>query len=227
MFTFKRVETEDELKEVFKLRYQVYCLECGFESTADHPSGTERDEYDEHSVHFIAKDRHDNIVGTVRLIKSSELGFPIEKHCKTRLDTSQVPKDSAVEVSRLAISKLYRRRAGDDLYGASGSTVDESSSAGHSQRRRPEIVLGLYKAMYRESKWLGVVNWYAVMEKSLFQLLKVSGVVFNQIGDVTEYHGNRIPYIARISNIERQIAQRKPELFHFFTDWERDSTYSI
>src|SRR3989304_5425916 len=225
MFTFKRVETESELNEVFKLRYQVYCIECGFESTEDHPAGSERDEYDEHAVHFIARDRNGNIVGTVRLIVASELGFPIERYCKTKLDTSLIPKDSAVEVSRLAISKLYRRRSGDGLYGATNAAVDDGSVQGH--RRRPEIVLGLYKAMYRESKWLGGGNWYAVMEKSLFHLLKGSGVVFNQIGDVTEYHGNRIPYIARLSNIERQIAQNKPELFRFFTDWDRDSIYSI
>ena len=224
MFTFKRVETRGELEEVFRLRYQVYCVECGYESSEDHPGGSEKDEYDEHAVHFIALDRNGHIVGTVRLVTASEIGFPIERFCKTKLDTTLVPRESAVEVSRLAISKLYRRRTGDGLYGATSAEGD-GASTGH--RRRPEIVLGLYKALYRESKWLGVVNWYAVMEKSLFHLLKASGVVFNQIGEVTDYHGNRIPYIARLSNIERQIAQTRPELFRFFTDWERDSTYSI
>src|SRR3989304_2531266 len=84
------------------------------------------------------------------------------RYCKTKLNPPLTPKDSAVGVSRLAISKLYRRRSGDGLYGATNAAVDDGSVQGH--RRRPEIVLGLYKAMYRESKWLGVVNWYVVRE---------------------------------------------------------------
>ena len=228
MFTFRRVETEHELEEVFKLRYQVYCLECDFESPEDHPGGLESDEFDKHSVHFIAIDSQDNIVGTVRLIRDSEIGFPIERFCKIDIDTSRIPRDGIAEISRLAISKMYRRRAGDGIYAMSGAVEDPPEQQySYNRRRRPEIVLGLLKALYRESKWQGVVNWYAAMEKPLFALLKRYGFVFREIGEETHYHGLRTPYIARIGNIESTIARTKPDLFHFFTDWDRAPVYSI
>ncbi len=230
MFTFRRVETESELQEVFRLRYQVYCTECGFESPQDHPDGLETDEYDAYSTHFIAIDSDKRIVGSVRLIKNSELGFPIEKYCNPSFDTTRLPKDRVVEISRLAISKVYRRRTIDGLYGTyDGDGGDGGNGKSGLKRRnnRPNIILGLFKAMYRESKWLGVVNWYVAMERSLYVLLRKYGFDFYAVGAEVQYHGRRKPYISRIGNLESTIAKERPEVFKFFTDWTRDADYEI
>ncbi len=225
MFTFRRVETESELEEVFRLRFQVYCNESGFESPEDHPDGLERDEYDAHSTHFIAINPAGKIVGSVRLIRYSELGFPIEKYCNPSIDTSRLPKDKVVEISRLAISKAYRRRDLDGLYGTYGG--DGKGSGLKRRDDRPNMILGLFKALYRESKWLGIVNWYVAMEKSLYLLLRRYGFDFYAAGVEVEYHGRRKPYISRIGNLESTIAKERPEVFRFFTDWPRDTDYKI
>lgn len=225
MFTFRRVETESELEEVFRLRYQVYCKECSYESPDDHPNGLETDEYDAHSIHFIAIDPTKKIVGSVRLIRNSELGFPIEKYCNPTMDTSRLPRDKIVEISRLAISKTYRRRNADGLYG----TYDGDKGGNGLKRRdnRPNIILGLFKAMYRESKWLGMLNWYVAMERSLYVLLRRYGFDFYAVGAEVQYHGRRKPYISRIGNLESTIAKERPEVFRFFTDWPRRADYEI
>jgi N-acyl amino acid synthase of PEP-CTERM/exosortase system len=227
MFTFRRVETEEELEEVYRLRFHVYCTECSFESPDDHPDGRETDEYDAHSIHFIAIDPAKNIVGSVRLIKHSELGFPIEKYCNPDIDTSRLPKDRVVEISRLAISKAYRRRDADGLYGTYKDDVKGNGGGFKRRDHRPNIILGLFKAMYRESKWLGIVNWYVAMEKSLYVLLRRYGFDFYAVGAEVQYHGRRKPYISRIGNIESSIAKERPEVFKFFTDWPRRTDYEI
>jgi N-acyl amino acid synthase of PEP-CTERM/exosortase system len=44
----------DALKnEVYKLRYQVYCIETGFEKPELYPDGIEFDEYDSQSFHYL------------------------------------------------------------------------------------------------------------------------------------------------------------------------------
>jgi N-acyl amino acid synthase of PEP-CTERM/exosortase system len=222
------VKNDKELQEVYRLRYQVYCTECGFEDPKDHPDGIEKDEYDDYAAHFIAIDHDDNIIGTVRLVNNSELGFPVEKFCNLDIDTSRIPKDGLGEISRLAISKAFRRRSGDGVYGASDGTKGlEDRKAVDRRRKQPAIVLGLLKALYRESKWNGTVNWYAAMEKPLHILLKRYGFVFNPIGGEVHYHGYRTPYIARIGTIESEIAKRKPDIFKLFTDWDRSSSFDI
>ncbi len=230
MFTYRRVKNEEELQEVYRLRYQVYCTECGFEDPKNHPNGIEKDDFDEFSTHFIAIDRAGDIIGTVRLVNFSELGFPVEKFCNIDIDITRIPKDGIGEISRLAISKTYRRRAGDGVYGASSGKLGLSKAGKvmvDRRRKRPAIVLGLLKALYRESKWMGIVNWYAAMEKPLHILLKRYGFVFNPIGKEVHYHGYRTPYIARIGAIESEIAKKRPELFQLFTDWNRSPSFDI
>jgi N-acyl-L-homoserine lactone synthetase len=117
-FKAYRVSTDEELAEVYKLRYKVYCEEWGFEKPEDHPDGLERDEYDKNSVHFAVKTDEGKLIGTIRLILNSLNGFPLEKHCPININKDTLPRNALAEISRLAISKNYRRRVEDNyIYG--------------------------------------------------------------------------------------------------------------
>ncbi len=117
-FTVSIVTDEKELKQVYRLRYKVYCDEWEFENPDKHPNGIEVDEFDKHAVHFAVRDDSQKTVGTVRMILNSEEGFPIEKYCEIDTGNSEIPKENIAEISRLAISRVYRRRSEDKyLYG--------------------------------------------------------------------------------------------------------------
>ena len=98
------------------MRYEVYCQECGFLPVSDYPDGLEIDEFDGHSIHFAAF-ADGNVIGTSRLVKNSELGYPLNEHCKEiSINESELLKDRLVEVSRLALRKSFRRRKEDGIY---------------------------------------------------------------------------------------------------------------
>ena len=69
------------------------------------------------------------------------------------------------------------------------------------RRKRPEIVLGLYKAMYQESKRQHLTHWFAAMEKKLWEVLNRIGIQFRQIGEEIVYYGPVIPYFESISEL--------------------------
>jgi len=50
-------DSDELLDRVFRLRFQVYCVERGFEDAAEHPNGRERDRDDRRSLHFLVLDR--------------------------------------------------------------------------------------------------------------------------------------------------------------------------
>ena len=50
LFQILPADTPQRLEECFRLRYQVYCLETGFEDKDAFPDGMERDHFDTHSV---------------------------------------------------------------------------------------------------------------------------------------------------------------------------------
>ena len=67
--------------------------------------------------------RHDEpsgeLVGTVRLVQDSVAGFPLFLHCTIFPGETELyrPENTVVEVSRLSVSRKYRRRKDDGVYG--------------------------------------------------------------------------------------------------------------
>jgi N-acyl-L-homoserine lactone synthetase len=101
---FLNAESREDLEKVFRLRYQVYCVELGVEPEND--SGLQRDVYDEYAVHFLALDENDKPVGTLRAVPNNPLGFPMEADfpLKDYMGANGILR--AVEGSRFAIAKV-------------------------------------------------------------------------------------------------------------------------
>lgn len=224
-FGFTELESTDAalLTSVFALRYRVYCLDRHFLPAADYPDRLETDVFDPMSTHFCAFDRHDRVVGAVRLVRSSPTSpFPFQEHCRQFFpDADLPPPTQTAEVSRLVVDRNFLRRAGD---GPDGMPVGDSSSddapCERLERRtnKPEIVLGLYRAMYRHSRRTGIRYWYAAMERSLARALTRYQFDFRRIGPETDYFGPVAPYMASLEELERNLAIGNPELLRWFSE---------
>jgi N-acyl amino acid synthase of PEP-CTERM/exosortase system len=209
------------MMEVFRLRYKVYCEEWGFERPEDHPGGIERDAFDEHSVHFVAL-RKDNqkLIGTTRIILPSASGFPIEAHCQIDEQVLSCDKTHWGEISRLAVSKEFRKRAGDDSIYQDEAPQPNDLESPFKERRKNEnqIVVGLYRCIYRESLERGMTHLYAVMAKGLYLLLKRIGISFVQAGPGIEYHGIRTPYTGCIREMLEEFSRTNIDLYRCFIE---------
>jgi N-acyl amino acid synthase of PEP-CTERM/exosortase system len=219
-FHFLKVDSEDLRKETYRLRYEIYVKEFGFENPEDHPGGIETDEYEPYSIHFAAL-KNDEVIGTIRLVLYSEKGFPIEHAVRLKRNGASPPPDRIGEISRLAISHRFRRRSGDGPYGvesylveSEGGILPESGPPPEvmNKRKNPVIVMGLYQAMYHEAKKKGLLQWYMITEEKIFKSLKKFGFMFRQVGEPVEYHGLRIPYLGDIPEIERRLIKENPLL---------------
>jgi N-acyl amino acid synthase of PEP-CTERM/exosortase system len=207
-FIFKQINTNDpRMDDVYRLRYQVYCLECGFENPEDHPHGLERDAYDNCSSHFCAISvRSGKIVGTVRIIHATSLGLPIQEHGNLKFGIpSECSTDRVGEVSRLAISKNFREREINRIVANMNAYADQAMGDHVELRRTLEshIVSGLYRCLHQYCLDVGITHLYAVMAKGLPRLLKRNHIYWTQIGKEVDYHGLRIPYMRAVhKNLE-------------------------
>lgn len=225
-FNFRIIDGTRYLQDSYALRFEVYCNEQHFLAPDDYPSGLEIDPYDDHAIHVGAINREGVLVGTLRLVLPSDLGFPLFEHCRVFGEYNHLsdPANPAplpmVEISRLAVSKSYRRRANDGLYGDSGAgdNMTPRHEGGETPRRRsrPELVLGLYRTMYQYSKREGIAYWLAAMEKTLLRLLHRYQFGFRPIGPEVDYYGPVTPYLAEIAEMEKGVRQRHPDLFAEF-----------
>ena len=215
-FRFGQVTDDDVLKDTFRMRYEVYVDEFGFEDEADHPNGLETDAYEKESIHFACLNETDSVVATIRLVLHSAKGFPIEHATKLNFPGEKPGPDKTGEISRLTVTKDLRRRKEDGMYGVEsylkkkegGVLPDDGSIPKEMQgRKNPIIVLGLYQVMFHESLRQGLTHWYMITEKKIFYTLKKYGFLFHQIGEPVQYHGERIPYFADIHKLLVNLKQ--------------------
>jgi N-acyl amino acid synthase of PEP-CTERM/exosortase system len=211
------------LTSVFALRYRVYCVDRRFLPAEDYPDRLESDAFDRMSTHFCAFDRQDRVVGAVRLVRASATSpFPFQQHCHQLFEgVALPPTGQAAEVSRLVIDRHFLRRAGD---GPEGIPLEEAQAdeapCERLERRtnKPEIVLGLYRSMYRHSRRTGIRYWYAAMERSLARALMRYQFEFRRIGPETDYFGPVAPYVASLDELEQRLARENPDLLRWFLE---------
>ena len=98
------------LEAIYRLRYQVYVDEWGFEKPEDHCFGLETDVYDQHSVHVYACSAHTgNVIGTARLILNSNLPFPVEQFFEIQDFPSGTALKKVSEISRFSLFKKLKK----------------------------------------------------------------------------------------------------------------------
>jgi N-acyl amino acid synthase of PEP-CTERM/exosortase system len=201
------------LRDAFDLRYNVYCLECRFLDPRAYPDGLETDGDDPASAHFGAYNQGHELVGYVRLVPPDAQGrLPWELHCKSLRDGARLPpRAQSAEISRLMVREDYRRRRGDTLAGVPGG---DPETAERVERRAatPQILLTLYRQMYRYSVAKDIRHWYAAMERPLARSLKQLDFAFTQIGEEADYFGPVAPYLADLRELEAHLALSQPDL---------------
>ncbi len=117
-------------------------------------------------------------------------------------------------ISGYSSSRVPSRRADDKFKPRGFRRVNDSYSE---RRERHDVIISLYRAIYRESKKRGLTHWYAVMTKGVVLLLGKFGFKFQAIGDPVDYHGIRTPYLGEIKEIEEEMSEKNPQLYGEFT----------
>ncbi|MFA9460948.1 PEP-CTERM/exosortase system-associated acyltransferase [Thiohalorhabdus methylotrophus] len=204
LFEVVPADTAERIAISQALRYQVYCLEQGFERPEAHPDERERDPYDGRSVHALVRCRRTGqFAGSVRLVLSHpqnrDAPFPIEEHCLDVFHRPsmrwELPRHATAEISRFAISRRFTRV--------------------------PHITIGLFAGIVQMSVRQGITDWYAVMEPALLRLLTRFGIRFQPIGGMVAYHGRRRPTRGLADRILAGIHQERPEVWEVITDCGR------
>lgn len=189
-------DTPELLEEVFHLRYQVYCLERGFEPGS---GGKESDEYDSRARHVLLIHRASgNAIGTVRVIPPSPtiglLGLPMTRVTAPGL-MRHLPSRTTGEISRFTLSKQLRM-------GCHASSM---------------VRLALMQGIVRLSAEMGLTDWCAIMEPTLLRLLRANAIYFPPLGPLVEYHGFRQPSYGNIATVLDQIQSKQPGFWNYLT----------
>lgn len=113
-FKIKLAETEKELDELFRLRYEVFNVEMGEGLSSSEATGKDIDEYDKYCGHLIVVDTENNnkIVGTYRLLDKTSAKNGIGFYSETEFDISRLKEldEDFIEIGRSCVHKDYRSK---------------------------------------------------------------------------------------------------------------------
>jgi N-acyl amino acid synthase of PEP-CTERM/exosortase system len=204
-FDVIRAATPSLVREAYRLRYQVYCVEHPFEDPEQQVGACESDDYDDRSIHTLLLHRRTGeIAGTSRVILPDESRFrplPIatllQGSDRRRFD--RFPAAHTAELSRFAVSKQFRRRLGEERYADAG--FGNAALMETERRLMPFVSLGLIRGLFGICLEYGITHLAAVMEPPLIRILHRLGLDFMPIGGIVMHHGLRQPCFALLDDL--------------------------
>jgi len=191
-----------ERDAVHALRHEVYCEEWGFEPRQH--DQRERDGFDGRALHAFLRHRDSGVLaGTVRVVICAEPGdrLPMEVHAAdalagARLAPSTFPRESVCEISRLAVSPHFRRKA---------HAVDALAHRSMRMERqcRPWVTVALYFCAAALVRQAGRHHAFVMVEPRLARAMATAGIRFRQVGPCVAFRGERaVHYLNRTQWLE-------------------------
>jgi N-acyl amino acid synthase of PEP-CTERM/exosortase system len=222
-------DTPELLQEVFRIRFQVLCVEQrlpGFD-ISHYPDGLESDSYDHHSCHILLQHRATgNFMGTVRLIMfdpmDPEKPFPIELHTQFNhelLDMNKLSRRHTAEISRFVILEHYVRRKADR---GNPKPMEDSKKVVTERRERrsfPNLGLSFVVGIVRLSAQHDIRNWVSAMDPAMNRLLNYFGADLNPVGPLIDYHGLRRPYFKKITDVLDKMHSKSHDAWEVATNY--------
>ena len=166
----------------YQVRYQVYCLEEGFENAARFQTREERDAWDDNSAHFLVRSKQTNEwVAAMRMVIPKSGALPIEDMCDIHPTVRpSLSGESAAEISRICVVNTYRRNSQDK----------------QSRVRKSMILKGLLSAAAQYSQENDIRNWYFLTSPGLARIISYMNVQLIKVGAACEHRGTRYPFSA-------------------------------
>ncbi len=153
-FSIIYVNNDQLRKQVYKIRYDVFCTELKLEKNC--PLNVEKDQFDAYARHFLLKHkRSGEYAGTVRFVlpenNNAPSPLPFEKYCLDAVDRSIIDPTNLIqgsygEVSRLAVPAYFRKRAGEQGKPFTMNDNPIKCITEEDRRQFPNISVSLYLA---------------------------------------------------------------------------------
>ena len=183
-FSVVPVMRPQDLDNVYKLRYEVYCLERGFEDSKQFPQEQEIDIYDARSIYTLLQhNKSGEFVGTARLIlpDQNHIGDVAYDHFPAQALSNHAmvynedifPSNRTAEISRIC----YSQKKASEL---KLNTMEQRL-----------ILPGLLSGVYMLCDLYQVDTLMALLEKRLIDRCHQIGFTPDEVGDSVEHKGTR------------------------------------
>ncbi|GAB4553089.1 MAG: hypothetical protein Tsb0014_46660 [Pleurocapsa sp.] len=219
-FSLVVADTPELLRQVYQIRYQVYCKELNYELKDNFTDRLEKDIYDSRSIHCLLKHHPSGrYIGCVRIVlpnwEHPEEPFPMETICTSTLSLNPTSRLNYAEISRLAVIADFRRRRGEQNTSSGLLFPELQNSPLITERRKFSLIpLSLYLACTAIVNISNIQSVITLMEARLSRHLRRCDIPSRQVGNFVEFHGQRAPFVLSTEEVMNNMSAEIRGLFN-------------
>ena len=182
-----------------RIRYQVFCLDKGFEDAGAFSAARETDAWDDQAAHFIVQNQNTRQwVAATRLVlpRPGKL-LPVES--LGALDRRQLGNSDLLvgEISRFCIVGNRTQRGANSGLQPAPDSLAALGIGTIGRRQQFEVTLGMIRAVgiYALKRQ---INCIMLITDPFARMLRTLGVILRQVGPAIEHRGMRTPYLVEM-----------------------------
>lgn len=200
-----------------RIRYQVFCIDKGFEDPCAFSTAQETDAWDDQSAHFIVQNKETRQwVAATRLVLPKR-GRPLPVDALGAFDRRLIQPNIRVgEISRFCIiSNRSTLQSNEDFHPVPNS-LEAWGIGSVGKKHQFEVTLGMIRAagIYALKR---DINYCIMLVTDPFaRMLRMLGVKLHQAGPATEHRGMRTAYLVDMRESVMSMASKSSAVRKMF-----------
>lgn len=199
-----------------RIRYQVFCLDKGFEDPDAFSATRETDAWDARSAHFIVQDLNSRqwVAATRLVLPRPQMDLPVQKTADLHATLCSDLGDAVGEISRFCIisqRSSVSAQTGSAALAAtrpSPNSLEEWGIGMVRQRQQFEVTMGMIRAVVIYALKRGMQHSYVLITDAFARMLRKMGVILHQIGPAVDHRGMRTPYVIELRESVLSMSNR-------------------
>ncbi|WP_078120741.1 PEP-CTERM/exosortase system-associated acyltransferase [Thiosocius teredinicola] len=201
-----------------RIRYQVFCLDKGFEDPEAFSAARETDAWDDHSAHFIVQDKSSQqwVAATRLVLPRPDSPLPVDSLGAFDRHLLDDPNTKVGEISRFCIINNRSQVEVNDYLEPEPDSLDAWGIGAIGRRQQFEVTLGMIRAAGIYALKRGINYCIMLITDAFARMLRTLGIKLKQAGPPTEHRGMRTAYLVDMRESVVLMAQKSTAVKRFF-----------
>jgi N-acyl amino acid synthase of PEP-CTERM/exosortase system len=201
-----------------RIRYQVFCLDRGFEDPNAFSAAQETDAWDDRSAHFIVQNKKTQqwVAATRIVLPKPGQPLPVDSLGAFERNNLEDPSLPIAEVSRFCI---IRNRLPASAINAEKPAPDSLEAWGIGtvgKTQQFEVTLGMMRTFIIYLLKRDLVHGVILVTDAFARLLRKLGFVLHQVGPPIEHRGSRTAYLVDMRETAMSMASKSTAVRDMF-----------
>lgn len=201
-----------------RIRYQVFCLDKGFEDPNAFSTARETDAWDDHSAHFIVQNKITRqwVAATRLVLPKPEISLPVDHMGVFDRHFLDDPDLRVGEISRFCIiGNRSSLQVGGGLE-PSPNSLEAWGIGAIGKKQQFEVTLGMIRAAGIYALKRGIDFCIMLITDAFARLLRKLGVTLRQAGPATNHRGMRTAYLVDMREAVVSMARQSSAVRDLF-----------